>query len=47
MRDIQLNSLSETQRFARALAAAVELPMVVALSGTLGAGKTQDRKSVV
>jgi tRNA threonylcarbamoyladenosine biosynthesis protein TsaE len=43
MRDfqIQLNSLSETQRFAQALAAAVELPMLVALSGTLGAGKTQ------
>ena len=41
MREIQLNSLSETQRFARALAAAVELPMLVALSGTLGAGKTQ------
>ena len=43
MRDfqIQLNSLSETQQLARALASAVELPMLVALSGTLGAGKTQ------
>jgi tRNA threonylcarbamoyladenosine biosynthesis protein TsaE len=43
MRDlqIQLQSLSETQRVAQALAAAVELPLVVALSGTLGAGKTQ------
>ncbi len=38
---IQLDSLSETQRFARALAVMVELPMLVALSGTLGAGKTQ------
>ena len=43
MRDfqIQLNSLSETLRIAQALAATVELPMVVTLSGTLGAGKTQ------
>ncbi len=38
---IQLPSLSETQRFAQALSAAIELPMVVALGGTLGAGKTQ------
>jgi tRNA threonylcarbamoyladenosine biosynthesis protein TsaE len=43
MRDfqIQLNSLSETQRLAQALAATVELPMLIALSGTLGTGKTQ------
>jgi len=38
---IQLDSLFETRRFAQSLAATVELPMVIALSGTLGAGKTQ------
>lgn len=38
---IQLNSLAETQLFARALCATVEMPMLVALNGTLGAGKTQ------
>lgn len=38
---LQLNSLADTQRLAQSLAAAVDLPMVIALSGTLGAGKTQ------
>lgn len=38
---IQFDGLSGTQRFADALAKAAELPLLVALTGTLGAGKTQ------
>ena len=38
---LTLNSLQDTQRLATQLCAAAELPLVVALSGTLGAGKTQ------
>jgi tRNA threonylcarbamoyladenosine biosynthesis protein TsaE len=38
---LQLNSLADTQRLAQSLASEVELPLVIAISGTLGAGKTQ------
>lgn len=38
---IQIDSLADTQRLAQSLAATVELPMLIALSGTLGTGKTQ------
>jgi len=38
---VTLNSLQDTQRLATQLCLAAELPLVIALSGTLGAGKTQ------
>ncbi len=38
---IQLTSLEDTRRLGEALAVSAELPLVVALRGTLGAGKTQ------
>ncbi len=38
---VSLNGLEETQRLANQLCLAAELPLVIALSGTLGAGKTQ------
>lgn len=39
--EIELTGLEGTQRLASGLASSIELPSVIALSGTLGAGKTQ------
>ncbi len=38
---LTLNNLQDTQRLATQLCLAADLPLVIALSGTLGAGKTQ------
>lgn len=37
----RLNDLSDTERFAFQLAQVIEQPLAIALSGTLGSGKTQ------
>ncbi len=38
---VRLNGLQDTRRLAHVLTDGVPLPLVIALSGTLGAGKTQ------
>lgn len=37
----ELTNLGDTQRFAQALAEAIDQPLTIAMNGTLGAGKTQ------